>query len=128
MTTRELVWERPRLVPKGHWTLAGGASHRFAVKIESEPRPGLWKSRDDDSDAPGGARRIRGRYRWFAPPANIRDVRRPLSMPYPSSDIYMLTTNPPLQHGTLDAKVFPARFSALFLLRRRLLHADLPHL
>src|SRR5207247_2754702 len=47
---------RLRLVPKGHWTLArrGG----FASKIESEPRPGLRKSRDDHSVAPAGARRI----------------------------------------------------------------------
>ncbi len=55
---RELVLERLRLVPKGHWTLAGGANHRFVVKIESEPRPGLRKSRDDHSVAPAGARRI----------------------------------------------------------------------
>src|SRR5439155_8253550 len=55
---RELVLERLRLVPKGHWTLAGGANHRFVVKIESEPRPGLRKSRDNHSVAPAGARRI----------------------------------------------------------------------
>src|SRR5204863_9961766 len=55
---RELVLERLRLVPKGHWTLAGGANHRFVVKIESEPRPGLRKSRADHSVAPAGARRI----------------------------------------------------------------------
>ena len=44
--------ERLRLVPKGHWTLArrGG----FAFKIESEPRPGLRKSRDDHSVAHPG--------------------------------------------------------------------------
>src|SRR5207248_3442253 len=47
-----------RLVPKGHWKLAGGANHRFVVKIESEPLPGLRKSRDDHSVAPAGARRI----------------------------------------------------------------------
>src|SRR5438034_9761256 len=55
---RELVLERLRLVPKGHWILAGGANHRFVVKIESEPRPGLRKSHDDHSVAPAGARRI----------------------------------------------------------------------
>ena len=55
---RELVLERLRLVPKGHWKLAGGANHRFVVKMESEPRPGLRKSRDDHSVAPAGARRI----------------------------------------------------------------------
>src|SRR5438874_11523468 len=58
ITYRELVLERLRLVPKGHWTLAGGAKHRFVVKVESEPRSGLRKSRDDHSVAPAGARRI----------------------------------------------------------------------
>jgi hypothetical protein len=37
---------RLRVVPKGHWKLAGGANHRFFVNIESEPRPGRRKSRD----------------------------------------------------------------------------------
>ena len=55
---REVVLERLRLVPTGHWTLADGANHRFVVKIEPEPRPGLRKSRDDHSVAPAGARRI----------------------------------------------------------------------
>src|SRR5436190_12667862 len=71
---RELVLERLRLVPKGHWTLAGGANHRFVVKIESEPRPGLRKSRADHSVAPAGARRISWSEPVFVPPANIRDA------------------------------------------------------
>src|SRR5947209_4090625 len=41
----ELVWERLRVVPKGHWKLAGGANHRFFVNIESKPQPGLRKTR-----------------------------------------------------------------------------------
>src|SRR5438477_9892904 len=78
---RELVLERLRLVPKGHWTLAGGANHRFVVKIESEPRPGLRKSDDDHSVAPAGARRI-----WWSEPVVCttglypRRLRRSLSM------------------------------------------------
>ena len=36
----------------------GGANHRFVVKIESEPRPGPRKSRDDHSVAPARARCI----------------------------------------------------------------------
>ena len=47
-----------QVVPKGHWRLAGGANNRFVVKIESEPRRGLPKSREDHSVAPAGARRI----------------------------------------------------------------------
>src|SRR5438552_18787576 len=79
---RELVLERLRLVPKGHWRLArrGG----FVVKIESEPRPGLRKSRDDHSVAPAGARRIswsepvvcsrRGDLISATPPASVIDA------------------------------------------------------
>src|SRR5438105_12630870 len=56
--SRELVQERLRLVPKGHWTLAGGANHRLVANIESEPRPGRLKSRDAIPSPPPGAPRI----------------------------------------------------------------------
>src|SRR5204863_7579136 len=71
---RELVLERLRLVPKGQWILAGGANHRFVVKIESEPRPGLRKSRDDHSVAPSVLAAYCVRDRWLAPPANVHDA------------------------------------------------------
>src|SRR5437763_12830160 len=73
-----------RLVPKGHWRLAGGANHRFVVKIESEPRSGLRKSRNDHSVAPAGACRIswsepvvcsrRGDLISVTPPASVIDA------------------------------------------------------
>src|SRR6266446_2577322 len=72
--SRELVRERLRLVPKGHWKLAGGANHRFVVNIESEPRKGRRKSRDAVPAPLPGLVAFRGSDRWFAPPANFRDA------------------------------------------------------
>ena len=56
VTSRDSLLEMIRIVPEGHGRLArrGG----FVVNIESEPQPGLRKSRDCHSVAPPGARRI----------------------------------------------------------------------
>src|SRR5439155_26637280 len=71
---RELVLERLQLVPKGHWTLAGGANHRFVVKIESEPRRGCGNRAPTIPSSLPGLAAFRGRNRWFASPANFRDA------------------------------------------------------
>jgi hypothetical protein len=66
--------ERLRPVPKGHWKLAGGASHRCVTNINPSPGPGRRKSRDYIASPLPGLVISCVRNRWFAPPANVRDA------------------------------------------------------
>jgi hypothetical protein len=68
------VPERLRPVPKGHWTLAGGANHRCITNINPSPGPGRRKSRDYIASPLPGLVVSCVRIRWFAPPANVRDA------------------------------------------------------
>jgi hypothetical protein len=71
---RDLLLERLRVVPKGHWKLAGGANHRFVANSESEPRQGPRKPSDAIPPPLTGLVGFGVRNRWFAPPANFHDT------------------------------------------------------
>ena len=81
----ELVWERLRVVPKGHCKLArrGG----IFVKIESEPKPGRRKSRAAIPSPLPGLAAFGVRNRWFAPPANFHDAS---GVRYPTLNRYQV--------------------------------------
>ena len=66
--------EMIRIVPEGHWKLAGGANHRFFVNIESKPQSGLRKTRAAIPSPLPGLAAFSVRNRWFAPPANFHDA------------------------------------------------------
>src|SRR6266446_2519708 len=63
-----------RIVPEGHWRLAGGANHRLRTPNATSPGRGDGIGSRDFRRPGWGSDSIFTTNRWFAPPANFHDA------------------------------------------------------